>query len=158
MEINGDDKDIGKNIEDREKCKFCFQKEEYLSLRKEVENCILAISAIERNCLIAVSAIYVWLVTAPIKGSLLFIGWGVPLFVIVFSGLRVASLGNHVVIVGEYLQKIERYYYENEPDLGWETFFRKKMRYQGKVRVMFWSSFAVMSFVIWILSMILTGR
>jgi|SRR5271157_5918497 len=88
---------------------FSHQKEEYLSLRKEVENALADLSSLERNCVLAMSAVYAWLIS---KDSLVGLdrqlGWGIPILLSVFGALRCYSINRHLGTIGTYIIKIEQ--------------------------------------------------
>lgn len=46
-----------------------FMKEEYLTLRREIEASVSELATLERQCVLATAAIYTWLVTAGLKGG-----------------------------------------------------------------------------------------
>ncbi|WNB74037.1 hypothetical protein [Methylomonas koyamae] len=132
---------------------FLHQKEEYLTLRKEVENALSDISTIERNCLLAISAVYVWLFSQSLPITLdKKIGWAVPVFLAIFSALRCYSIGKHLVTIGRYIEGIEEI---NKPggetNIGWETYFGLHGRQtQTKVRKWFWGLIIFLTTTVWL--------
>jgi hypothetical protein len=132
---------------------FLHQKEEYLSLRKEVENALSDISTIERNCVLAISAVYVWLLS---QSSLTAfdnkIGWAIPIFLAIFSALRCFSIGTHLDTIGSYIREIEAI---NKPagetHKGWETYFNNYGRQtQTRVRKWFWGILIALTTLVWL--------
>ncbi len=132
---------------------FLHQKEEYLALRKEVENALSDISTIERNCLLAISAVYVWLLSQNLSIALdKKTGWAVPVFLAIFSALRCYSIGEHLGIIGSYVKGIETI---NKPggetNIGWEMYFELKGRQtQTKVRRWFWGLLIFLTTAVWL--------
>jgi hypothetical protein len=133
---------------------FSHQKEEYLALRKEVENALADLSSLERNCVLAMSAVYAWLISkgfsAGMDGVL---GWGIPLLLSLFGALRCYSINRHLGTMGAYIAKIEAI---NKPGgeewVGWETFFRNTGGgIQTTIRMWFWGVLITFALVVWLL-------
>ena len=133
---------------------FSHQKEEYLSLRKEVENALADLSSLERNCLLAIAAVYVWLVSQTLLSvSDKWLGWAVPVLLAVFGALRCYSIGRQLGLIGQYLRELEKL---NKPGgeslIGWETFFDNVGRpLQTKIRIWFWGVLISFTVVVWVL-------
>jgi hypothetical protein len=133
---------------------FAHQKEEYISLRKEIENSLADLSGLEKNRLVAVAAVYVWLVSqTPPTGFDKSMGWGVPILLAMFGALRSYSLSQQLDIIGAYIREIEKL---NKPGgevaVGWETFFQKEgKRTQTKIRKGFWGVLSLFTLVVWVI-------
>jgi hypothetical protein len=121
-----------------------FMKEEYLSLRKEVENAVTQLATLERNCILAVALTYAWLVTAKLEDSLSFIAWSIPVLLSVFGGLRSFSIGQHLRRLSTYIQKIELEVCQgNEFAKGWEhhhTAETDKKKIRTAITFLFWAA------------------
>ena len=46
-----------------------FLKEEYLTLRKEIEDSVSELASLERQCVLATAGVYTWLATSGLKGE-----------------------------------------------------------------------------------------
>jgi hypothetical protein len=131
------------------------QREEYISLRKEIETLLADLSGVERNCLLAVAAVYVWLTSSETTLSQFdkLVAWGVPFLLVLFSALRSYSINQHLGVIGEYVRGIEKL---NKPGgetaIGWETFFQEHGRgIQTRIRMWFWGALLVFTLVAWVL-------
>jgi hypothetical protein len=135
---------------------FSHQKEEFLSLRKEVENALADLSSLERNCVLAMSAVYAWLISQASLGGLdKRIGWGIPVLLSVFSALRGYSLNRHLGVIGSYIRNIEKLNKPGGADaIGWETFFQETGRgIQTKIRIWFWGVLIAFAFGVWVIKL-----
>ncbi len=127
---------------------FDFLKEEYLTLRKEVEVSMAELGTLETHCVFAVGAGYFWLATKPLDGTFL-IAWLIPPLVVVFGALRSWSIAKHLGWLGEYLSRIEaRARVDETSCIGWEHFLTEndpkrlplapRRGFRGKVTTTFW--------------------
>lgn len=124
---------------------FDLRKEEYSTLRKEMDTQMAELALIERNCILAVAAVYVWLVGGGAGSSLAKAGWYIPVLFAVFGGLRSLSVGLHIFTVGKYIYLVESAYL-TDPALprGWEHFLaapEQRRRIRTGITVLFWLSF-----------------
>ncbi|GEM_PF-3840409 len=109
---------------------FSHRKEEYLSLRKEIESMLLELSTLEKNCVLAIAAVYAWLAAPPTTHSRLspfhaIVAWGIPLFLPIFGSLRAYSINNHFGTIRKYILSIEDVTAKSDNTFkGWEHFFR----------------------------------
>jgi hypothetical protein len=140
-----------------------FRKEEYLSLRKEVEAAMEELGTTERYCVYAVAAGFAWLSTKPLEGTFL-AAWFLPPIIVFFAALRSLTIGKHLEWLGEYLLRIEKRVRGRCGDcVGWEHFLlepverrapfsRKLVRVKrrgirGKVTYAFWIVFFAFTLV-----------
>lgn len=81
-----------------------FMKEEYLTLRKEVELNLEELSSLEKSCVGGVAAIFAWVATnsADLEGFGKF-AWLVPILLPVFGALKAKAIGIHLGVLGKYL-------------------------------------------------------
>lgn len=130
---------------------FDIQKEEYLSLRKEIENYLAELASLERNCVIAVATAYTWIATTTtLQTSFARIAWWIPVLLPFFGGLRSLTIGKHLRVIGNYIRLIETKILscsDHKQRWGWEHFFLKHGNTQTTcLRILFWVSFFVFSF------------
>jgi hypothetical protein len=139
---------------------FCHRKEEYISLRKEIEAMLLELSTLERSCVLAIAAVYAWL-AAPIATHQSLspfhsaVAWGAPFFLAFFGALRAYSINKHFGTVGEYISKIEDVTKKEDPTFeGWEHFFASDDRrgIQTRIRMWFWACLIAATLGIWAIS------
>jgi hypothetical protein len=110
---------------------FDFRKEEYLSLRKEIETNLAELSALERNCVIAASTAYAWVATnASLQQEIVQTAWLVPALIPVYGAVRSKTIGEHLDLIGEYLRTVEARALPKTAPIdvqeGWEHFFKAK--------------------------------
>jgi hypothetical protein len=142
---------------------FCHQKEEYLSLRKEIEGMLAELSSLERNAILACAAVYSFITTYAIDKNGLTpfyraVAFGTPVFISVFSALRAWSLNQHFGTLSTYMTKVEEVTaLREEGFIGWEHFFAKDWRRgtQTRMRMGFWIFLVVATCTIWAASMVL---
>ncbi|MFZ4856829.1 MAG: hypothetical protein ACOYL3_10570 [Desulfuromonadaceae bacterium] len=119
-----------------------FMKEEYLTLRREIEAAVSELATLERQCVLATAGIYTWLVTAGLKGeTLVYLAWSIPVILSTFGALRSLSTGQHLRRLSCYIQEIEREVAQsNKYAKGWEHFHSQatKNKFRTKVRVAAW--------------------
>ena len=128
-------------------------REEYLTLRKEAENAIAEFVSLERYSVIAIAAIYTWIWTYGLSGSLSTIALAVPILVSIFGALRCRGILEHLRMLGAYIYKIECEVYKADGGVqGWEHFLAEKQRFALKNNsfFIFWSSLIAVTFVIFI--------
>lgn len=82
-----------------------FLKEEYLTLRKEVEAAVAELASLERNAILAIAAIYSWLVTAKLVIPFSYLAWSIPILISLFSALRSFNVGQHLQRLSAYIKK-----------------------------------------------------
>jgi len=135
---------------------FSLPKEEYLSIRKEIETQLSELSALERNSLLAIAAVYSWLVvhSGGADGRqyvLTSMAWAIPCLIAIFGALRAYSINLHLGIMGGYLKEVEtesRREGELPENLGWEHYFESAGRgAQTKVRMAFWGALILTTLV-----------
>ena len=128
-------------------------KEEYETLRKEVEAAMAELKELESRALLAVAAIFTWLVTQRSEG-LIRLGWLVPAALVLFFILRAIAINKHLGWLGEYLKQHEEKYMQ--PDmLGWEHFLSEpcsgsrapRRSFRGKTTMWFWAILFVTTFL-----------
>lgn len=81
---------------------FDPRKEEYLTLRKEVEAQMTELGQLECNFVLAAAVIYAWLVNDGVGTSIAKAGWYIPVLFALFGGLRSFSVGSHLFTLGRY--------------------------------------------------------
>jgi len=74
---------------------FDFLKEEYLTLRKEVELAMAELNVLETYCVYGTAAAFVWLSSNPLDGALLF-AWFIPLLLVAFGAARSWAIAKHL--------------------------------------------------------------
>ncbi len=121
---------------------FEFMKEEYLTLRREIEASVSELATLERQCVLATAAIYTWLVTAGLKGGAVTqLAWSIPVIISVFGALRSFSTGQHLRRLSCYIQEIENEVAQsNKHAKGWEHFHSLATlnKFRTKVRITAW--------------------
>ncbi len=127
-----------------------FHKEEYLTLRKEIESGMSELRQIEQYSILAAGAVYAWVATVEISLDFEQIAWFIPLIFSVFGAIRSASIGTHLNLIGSYIREIESTYLHGSdgPD-GWENFAGKvDSRFRAKGTMIFWASFILVTLLI----------
>ena len=104
-----------------------FLKEEYLTLRKEVEAAVERLALMERYSLIAVAAIYTWVFSQAAHVQLPEIIWFIPSVLALFCALRSFTIGRHLGRLSGYIMKIEQEVAcSNKYATGWEHYHSDK--------------------------------
>ena len=138
---------------------FSLPKEEYLSLRKEIETSLSELSALERNSLFAIAAVYSWLVvhSGGADGHHYVFtsnAWAIPFLIAIFGAYSAYSINLHLGMIGRYLREVEmdsRRRGDLSENLGWEHYFDGASRgAQTKVRMVFWGALALVTLLVWI--------
>lgn len=129
---------------------FDIQKEEYLSLRREIENYLAELASLERNCVIAVATAYTWIATTTtLQTSFARIAWFIPVLLPLFGGLRSCTIGKHLRVIGIYIRLIETKILscsDHKQRCGWEHYFKKYGNTQTtRLRIFFWITFLIFS-------------
>jgi hypothetical protein len=102
-----------------------FHKEEYATLRKEVENCMTELATLEKACVGGVAAISAWVA----KDSGTYHGfaklaWLVPSIIPIYGALKAKAIASHLNVLGDYLRKIEEANLTSESKVeGWQKYF-----------------------------------
>lgn len=79
---------------------FDIRKEEYLSLRKEVENDLKELSNLERNFVIAAATAYAWIATTATPSvPLVRAAWLLPIALPIYGAARSFAIGQHLHFV-----------------------------------------------------------
>lgn len=99
---------------------FDFVKEEYLTLRKEVESTVLELRQFERNCIIALALSFTWIATRQMVIEIALIAWFVPSLIPIYGALRSRAIEMHLDNLGAYLKTIEKAYIPANTVVGWE--------------------------------------
>jgi hypothetical protein len=104
-----------------------FQKDEYATLRKEVESCMTELATLEKVVVGGVAAIFAWVAKdGAHAGHLAAVAWLVPTVVALYGGLKAKAIESHLNVLGGYLRKIE--IAQLPPDAkmeGWQDYFDK---------------------------------
>ena len=129
---------------------FDFKKEEYLTLRKEIETHMDELGKLERNCVLVSGAIYAWLAVHGTNDSFFKLGWYIPSLFAVFGGLRSLSLAIHVKNLGLYIQQIERSELSDQQGpKGWEHYLESKPRLiRPSFEALFWIVFFAVTLLV----------
>jgi hypothetical protein len=102
-----------------------FQKEEYTTLRKEVESCMSELGTLEKACVGGVAAIFAWV--AKDSGSydgFAKLAWLVPSVIPLYGSLKAKAIATHLDILGGYLRKIELAQLPDDSKVeGWQKYF-----------------------------------
>ena len=102
---------------------FDFVKEEYLSLRKEIENCIAEMSSLERNCVIAAAVAFAWVATQSMNSAVALIAWLLPSVIPGLGVLRALAIRSRLSTLSEYIKTIEKAQLPYDtPVIGWEHY------------------------------------
>ena len=129
---------------------FNFPKEEYLTLRKEVETHMTELGQLERNTVLASAAVYAWLAKDGAETSIAGIGWYIPILFAFFGALRSLSLCFHLVHLGDYIKKIEATNLTEDKNVkGWEHHLATSKSSMRKVgTIVFWIVFLLTTIII----------
>jgi hypothetical protein len=123
---------------------FCIEKEEYLTLRKEIENTMNEITSLEKNCLLANAAVFTWIITTGKSANISKFVTLIPFFLTCFGAALCLSLNRHLGTISKYIRCIEERNNKNNPKIGWEHYFNEEGRgFQGKVRTGYWVALLV---------------
>lgn len=119
---------------------------EYGTLRKEIEDALSEISAIERYALIGAATVWTWLLTnsnamQPAASQL---AWCIPVVLAIFGGLKSLGLFMHVTVVGKYIEK----HLESRLNLGWQAYFKNKFGIRFVISCVFWVALFVVALVV----------
>jgi len=130
---------------------FNLPKEEYLTLRHEIETQMTELGQLERNCVVAAAIVYAWLVKDGAATSVAKTGWFLPIFFALFGALRSLSVGRHLFTLGRYIHQIESAYL-TDPNFpkGWEHFLaapEQKRHVRTAISILFWVVFLVITIV-----------
>lgn len=126
-----------------------LHKEEYQTLRKEVETAMAELNTLESGALLAVSGIFAWLVTHEVDGDIR-LGWFIPCALVLFCILRAWAINKHLGWLGNYLMRHEEKFIRPQL-LGWEHFLSEKEEssmkprrgFRGKVTFVFWGALLI---------------
>lgn len=126
-----------------------LRKEEYASLRREIEMCLAEFSDLERNCVLASAAAYAWVSSsAAIQAYVTYVAWFIPIVIPVYGLSRTYAVGKHLKRIGGYIRLVEQG--EAFRGSGWETYLERERNSTGadasnKIRTTFWSLFLACS-------------
>ena len=102
-----------------------FQRDEYATLRKEVESCMSELGTLEKTVVGGIAAIFAWVAKDDSNaGVLAAIAWLIPSVIALYGGLKAKAIESHLKILSGYLRKIEEA--QLPPDAkveGWEKYF-----------------------------------
>lgn len=132
-----------------------FLKEEYLTLRKEVEAAVAELASLERNAILATAAIYSWLVTAKLTIPLSYLAWSIPILISLFSALRSFNVGQHLQCLSIYIKKIEiEASRSNQHAKGWEHFHSEKTKNNNRTKTTFafWLCLILVTLLVFIIA------
>lgn len=102
---------------------FNFLKEEYLTLRKEIEAAILELGQLERNCVIAVAVAFTWVATQTLKHEIAQVAWLAPLLIPLYGAIRSRAIRKHLVVMANYIKTIEEVAIPDDVGVvGWEHY------------------------------------
>jgi hypothetical protein len=121
-----------------------LHKEEYQTLRKEVETAMSELNSLESGALITVAGIFAWLFTHKVEGVIV-LGWFIPFALVFFCILRAWTINRHLGWLGEYLKRYETALIK-PPLSGWEHFLsespegstKSRRGLRGSVTYFFW--------------------
>ena len=123
-----------------------LDKEEYLTLRKEVEAGVAELAPIEKGCVAGVAFVFAFVskdsASYPTFASF---AWLMPIFIPLYGALKSWVIGKHLRVVGQYLRNIETRY---PPAAGgWEGHIsqREKFEHHAKFGTIIWGGFFVLT-------------
>lgn len=104
-----------------------FQKDEYATLRKEVENCMSELGTLEKAVVGGVAALFAWAAKDGANaGHLAAVAWMVPTALALYGGLKAKAIGSHLEVLGDYLRKIEEAELPTDAKAkGWQKYFKE---------------------------------
>jgi len=105
-----------------------FSKEEYATLRKEVESCMAELGTLEKACVGGVAAIFAWVAKeSDGVNSIIALAWLTPSIIALYGLLKAKVIGTRLKVLGGYLREIE--VAQIPPDTtpkGWQEYFERK--------------------------------
>ena len=127
-----------------------FQKEEYATLRREVESCMSELATLEKLCVGGVAAIFAWV--AKDSGSyqnFAKFAWFMPSIITIYGMLKSRAIGSHLNVLGGYLRKIEVSQLPPDAEVeGWEKYFQASSPgKRKKVTEYAWIAFAALTVI-----------
>jgi hypothetical protein len=139
---------------------FSHRKEEYLTLRKEVEGMLAELSSLEKNAVLGIAAVYSWVTTQAIEHHTVadfyrIVAFGTPVFIAFFCALRAYAINQHFGTTSDYMMKLEESTKRTDADfIGWEHFFRDhdNRGTQTRMRIAYWVCLVVATFAVWVVS------
>jgi hypothetical protein len=129
-----------------------MRKEEFLSLRKEIENCLAELSNLERDCVIAAATAYAWIATNAHASPIVNTAWLIPVLIPAYGASRSSSIGEQLSTLGRYIRQAEKKLFpgaegDSSQD-GWEHFFQaQRDTTSTPTRKNFWYAFLLVSAV-----------
>ncbi len=96
---------------------------EYESLRKEIEQDIQELRAVERYAVLGTAAIWTWLASTTNLPVIFRLAWWIPLFLVILAGIRAFAIWQMMKLAALYIKQLE----ERLGVEGWET-------YSGRVK------------------------
>lgn len=99
-----------------------FLLHEYDSLRKEIEQDINEMRAVERYAVLGTAAIWTWLASGMQLPSVYRLAWWLPLFLVILACLRVYTIWKLMKLKGRYIKTRE----EKLGLQGWEHFLGRE--------------------------------
>lgn len=105
-----------------------FEKEEYATLRKEVESCMAELSSLEKTVVGSVATIFAWVAKDGANaGHLAGLAWLVPTVIALYGGLKAKAIASHLKVLGGYLREIESAQLPQSSKVqGWHRYFEEK--------------------------------
>ena len=83
-----------------------FQKEEYASLRKEVESCMSDLGALEKAVVGGIAVIFAWVAKdGASAGVVALVAWLTPSVIALYGGLKAKAIASHLAVLSGYLRK-----------------------------------------------------
>ena len=104
-----------------------FNKDEYATLRKEVENCMTELGTLEKTVVGGVAAIFAWVAKdGGGHNEIAALAWLVPTVIALYGGLKAKAIASHLEVLGGYLREIEVAQLPNDSKvIGWQAYFAK---------------------------------
>jgi len=105
-----------------------FPKEEYTTLRKEVEDCMRELATLEKVCVGGVAAIFAWVAkdSGSYQGFAKF-AWLVPSLIPIYGMMKAKAIELHLKVLGGYLRQIEISQLPSDAKVeGWQKYFEDK--------------------------------
>ena len=104
-----------------------FNKDEYATLRKEVENCMTELGTLEKTVVGGVAAIFAWVAKdGGDHNQIAALAWLVPSVIALYGGLKAKATEAHLKVLGDYLRKIEVAQLSTDSKVeGWQEYFEK---------------------------------
>lgn len=105
---------------------FCFVKEEYLALRKEIDATIVQGRDLERNCVVALAIAFAWVATQTLTSDLAKVAWLVPTIIPIYGNLRDRAINQHLMTLGSYILTVESAILKIDEGVeGWEHYLAR---------------------------------